>query len=154
MAPPAQRRSWMQRHWLLVVVLSTVLMLAVGAGAGALMVYGLGKSAKDSEPYREALARARAHPEVAARLGEPLQDQAWVLGAVEDRDGGEVRLVSFLRGPRGQGEMVIEGARRGERWDYQVMQVTVERQRIDLLGPDDRDSGEATEDLMPVYESP
>lgn len=134
--PPAQQpQSWWSRHWKWVITLGclTPLLLAGGCIAGLVMfVFG---AIRSSEPYKEALQRAQANPEVINRLGSPIEGKWWLTGNVNVKnDAGTAQIVIPIRGPKGQGAIHVAGTKDSGRWTYERMEVeTSSGPRINLL---------------------
>ena len=131
----AAEKPWVQRHWILLLILSLVLMIALSGAVGLGMMYLFMSSMKDSEPYREAMRRTQSHPRAIAALGQPIEPTGTILGAVEQKDGGAAQLFIFVRGPRGKADVQVEGTYRDRAWDYRVMQVDIDdsHENIDWL---------------------
>lgn len=133
-APP--RPSWWSRNWKWVVpvgCLGMILLPVACAGAIFLAVYGV---IQGSEPYREALARAREHPEVVAALGEPLEAGLFVSGSINIRGSdGEADFSINVSGPEGEGTLHVEARKEAGAWSYEEMVLVVDAtgERIDLL---------------------
>lgn len=132
---PPPRRGWWRRNgrWALPVGCLSVL-LSCGC-LGALLV-GLGVRAFDgAEVYFAAVERAKESPEVQAALGTPLH-AGFELEALRVKRSGEVAFRTPLRGPDGEGTLVVDARRdpHGEGWDYQRLEVELEgAPPVDLL---------------------
>ena len=128
-------KPWVQRHWILLLILSLGLMVALTGAIGFGAMYVFMSSMKDTEPYREAMRRTQADPRAIAALGQPIEPTGTILGAVEQKDGGTAQLFIFVRGPRGEADVQVEGTYHDRAWDYRVMQIDVDASgdRIDLL---------------------
>lgn len=142
MTEPAQQpRSWMARNCLWLVPVGCLGLLALGAAFfGAIFAFTMG-GIKSTDAYREALARARANPEVRAALGEPIAAGWFVQGKVNvSGPTGEADLSVPLSGPRGKGTLYLTAHKQSGRWEYEALEVAVEGRtdRIKLL-PDGAD---------------
>lgn len=128
------RKPWVQRHWILTLLLSLGALFAVCLAVGAWMTYSVMDSMRYTPPFIEAMERARASPEVKAALGEPLEDR-FIVGGVEPKDHGVAKLFIFVQGPKGKGDVQIEGIREQGAWRYSVMRVNLDANKtsIDLL---------------------
>lgn len=131
----AAEKPWVQRHWILLLIAALTVSIALSAAVGLGVMYTFMSTMKDSEPYREAMRRAQADPRAIAALGQPIEPTGTILGAVEQKDGGTAQLFIFIRGPRGEADVQVEGSYRERAWDYRVMQIDVDGsgERIDLL---------------------
>jgi hypothetical protein len=101
---------------LLLIVAVVVFVIAVGGIA----VFALAKS----EPYMEALDRARHDEAVVEALGEPLEPGLLPSGSVNvDGPGGQADLEIPVSGPRGKGTLLVSATRVAGRWEYRAIVV-------------------------------
>ncbi|ALN64906.1 hypothetical protein GLA29479_4060 [Lysobacter antibioticus] len=128
------RKPWVQRHWILTLLLALGVLFTLSVAIGAWMTYSVMDSMRYTPPFIEAMERARANPQVKAALGEPLEDR-FVLGAVEPKDQGVAKLFIFVQGPKGKGDVQIEAVNEQGAWRYEVMRVNLDANKtsIDLL---------------------
>lgn len=128
--------SWWGRNWKWAVpvgCLGMILLPAACTGAIFLAVFGL---MRGSEPFNEALARAREHPEVVAALGEPVEAGFFVSGSIDVSGGsGEADFAFTVTGPDGEGTLYVVARMVAGKWEYQTLVLEVEStgERIDLL---------------------
>ena len=130
--PPARSRSWVK--WVALGCGGLVVLGALAAAAILLVVLG---AVKQSDVYREAVDRARSHPDVVTALGEPVEPGWFVSGSVNvSGPSGEASLAIPLEGPAGEGTLYVEATKEAGTWRYQTLEVAVEGggPRIDLLG--------------------
>jgi hypothetical protein len=131
---PAAESSWWSRNWMWVVpvgCLTPIVLLALLVTAIALFVFGLIRS---TDVYKDALARAQAHPEVARRLGSPIEPKWWLLGSINvENDEGEADFVVPIRGPKGDGTIEVEATKDGGKWTYTSLVVNTPQGEVDLL---------------------
>lgn len=101
-----------------------------------LVIFGAMRS---SEPYKEALKRAKADPRVIAALGSPIQPGLLVNGNLETKnDDGVADLDFTLKGPKGKADVNVAGTKTRGRWYYTRIIVTPPSgPEIDLLSPDE-----------------
>jgi hypothetical protein len=135
-----QGPNWWGRNWKWVVPLGCLTPLVVCGGVVTLiigLVFGLIKS---SEPYREALARAKGNAEVRAALGEPIQEGFFVNGSISTQsvngvESGEANFSIPISGPKGSAAIQVIASKSAGTWTYSSMRVDIESQRrtIDLL---------------------
>lgn len=135
------RKPWVQRHWLLMLVLSfavmMVLSLAIGIGAMYLMM----SSVKSTAPYREAMARVSGDERMTRALGTPIGVRWIPLGMVEQREQGRAAFLVFLQGPRGTGTVDVQGVFADGLWRYQRLRGETDgppRESYDLRSDVDR----------------
>jgi len=135
---PPQPQGWFARHWKAVVGVGClgVIILAV-AFVGGIMLLVMG-SIRSSDAYQQALAKAKANPEVALRLGQPIQPGWFISGSINvSGPSGDADLSIPISGPKGKGTVYVVGKKSAGEWSYTRMEVEVEGQpgRIDLLAP-------------------
>lgn len=135
------RKPWVQRHWLLMLVLSLGVTIVLSLALGVGVMYAMMSTVKQTAPYREAMERVRADPRMTQALGEPIETRWIPLGAVEQREHGQAQLVVFLRGPRGEGAVDVQGVFEGGIWRYRRLEGQVDgppKERFDLRKDVDR----------------
>ncbi|HXZ27137.1 MAG TPA: cytochrome c oxidase assembly factor 1 family protein [Terriglobales bacterium] len=135
---PPQPQGWFARHWKAVVGVGClgVIILAV-AFVGGIMLLVMG-SIRSSDAYQQALAKAKANPEVVLRLGQPIQPGWFISGSINvSGAAGDADLSIPISGPKGKGTVYVVGKKSAGEWSYTRMEVEVEGQpgRIDLLAP-------------------
>jgi hypothetical protein len=132
--------NWWSRNWKWFVPVLAVVMLALFAAFFAAIfafVFGMMKS---SEPYREALTRATADPQIVQALGEPIESGYFVQGSISTQGAtGEANLAIPLKGPKGSAKIYVDATQSAGLWEYKTLVVQIEgnNQRIDLLEDDD-----------------
>jgi len=117
-------------------LLGLVLAVAVFGFSIFAIFTGVSAALKSSEPYKVAVARAKADAKVATSLGKPL-DEGFPMGSVNTNNGaGDVDLKIPLSGPKGKGTIYVVGTKSGGTWTYSKMSLTVDGtgETIDL-GP-------------------
>ena len=94
---------------------------------------------KSTDPYKDALARAKMHPAVIEALGSPIKEGFFVSGNTNvNGASGESSLSISISGPKGKGTIYVTAAKSLGRWSYSglVVEIQATRNRIDLLkGP-------------------
>ncbi|WP_368563095.1 cytochrome c oxidase assembly factor Coa1 family protein [Pseudoxanthomonas sp. UTMC 1351] len=132
--------NWWGRNWKWFVPVLAVVMLALFAAFFAAIfafVFGMMKS---SEPYREAVARATANPQIVQALGEPIESGYFVQGNISTQGTtGEANLAIPLKGPKGSAKVYVDASQSAGRWEYKTLVVQIEgsHQRVDLLEGND-----------------
>lgn len=108
-------------------------LVVVCAGVLAI-VYGIVRTSfRSSEPYRVAVARARAHPDVIAALGTPIEEGAFPMGSISTHGAsGSADLSIPIKGPNGKGTVYVTAQKFGGRWEIQRMEADAGGRRIDL----------------------
>ena len=133
---PPQRPGWWSRNWKWVVpvgCLTIILLFAAFVGAIVFLIFG---SMKQSDVYKEAIARAQRDPIIAEKLGSPIKPGMFITGNINiNGPSGEAKIAIPIAGPKGSGTIYVEATKSAGRWNYQLMQVALagEDTRIDLL---------------------
>ena len=99
----------------------------------ALIVFS---AVKSTDVYRDALARAKAHPSVIEILGSPIKEGFLVSGNTNvNGASGEANLSIPISGPKGKGTIYVAANKSLGKWNYSGLIVEIEKthQRIDLL---------------------
>lgn len=136
-APPGApaSRGWLQRNlkWAVPVgCLGIILLFALFVGGVITVVM---TSFRASDVYKQALAQARANPEVQRALGLPIEPGIMVSGNISvSGPSGNATLEIPLSGPKGKGRLYLEAKKAAGKWEFQQLLVAVEGgARIDLL---------------------
>jgi Cytochrome oxidase complex assembly protein 1 len=113
--------------------LSIAVLFVVFLGSIALIVFSAMKS---TDVYKDALARAQAHPSVIEALGSPIKEGFLVSGNTNvNGASGEANLSIPISGPDGKGTIYVAANKSLVRWNYSglIVEITKTHQRIDLL---------------------
>jgi hypothetical protein len=130
------RKSYFDQNWKWIVplvVLGGVLILTVFVGGIFLAIFGTMKS---SDPYKMAVARARANQEVVAALGSPIAEEWFVSGNINwSGTRGDASLEIPIYGPKGKGRIYLDASKRGGDWTFSELKVKIAERKflIDLL---------------------
>ncbi len=134
--PGAAQGSWLSRHWGKTLVLGCFgLILAFTALATLIVMVAFG-AMKSSDVYKTAVARAKANPQVVAKLGTPIQEGFLVSGNIDASPGrGTAKLTIPISGPRGTANIFADAEKRGADWEFSVLEVVIEGEsgKINLL---------------------
>jgi hypothetical protein len=137
--PPTPKPNWWTRNWKWFVpvgCLSTAVLFVVFVGSIVLIVFS---AVKSTDVYKDALARAKAHPAVIEALGSPITEGFLVSGNTNvNGASGEANLSIPISGPNGKGTIYVAATKSLGRWNYSglVLEIAKTHQRIDLLqGP-------------------
>lgn len=122
------RKSWFRRNWkwLLPVggCLTLILMLMVLVGT---LFFGVTKMFANSEPYQYALEQASTNEKVIAVMGEPIEKKGIVSGNMSlSDDDGEANFKLPIKGPKGEGSIVILAVKNYGEWIYKELYVQIE----------------------------
>src|SRR5215510_14448155 len=134
--PAIPKPNWWKRNWKWFVPLGCVtmaLLFLAFVGSILLIVFSAMKS---TDVYKEALARAKAHPAVIEALGSPIKD-GFLLSGNTNVSGasGESNLAIPISGPKGKGTIYVSATKSLGRWIYSglVVELSGTHDRIDLL---------------------
>jgi hypothetical protein len=125
--------GWWSRNWkwflptgcCLGTLLGLILAVAVFGVSIFAIFSGVSAALKGSEPYKVAVARAKANDKVTTALGTPL-DEGFPMGSINtNNDTGNVDLSVPISGPKGKGTIYVVGTRSGTAWTYSKMSVTI-----------------------------
>jgi len=100
---------------------------------------------RSSEPYQEAMRRARCSVELVAVLGEPIEDGFLPAGGMRSMPGGggHSQFLVHLSGPRGNARMFLQATRQQGEWDYPMLYVLAgQAEPIDLTALDDAEAAQ------------
>lgn len=129
-------RNWLQRNWKWLIPVGCGSAVVLLAGFILSIVFFVFSVIRSTDVFREAVERAKAHPEVRAELGEPITEGWWVSGNVETSGpSGTADIAVPLEGSKKNGKVYAVGQKSAGRWTYQKLEVEIEgrEQRIDLL---------------------
>jgi hypothetical protein len=135
MNPP--QRGWLGRNWKWVLPVGCILPLLVCCGGGtAIIMFGL-NAIKSSEPYKEAVAKAKANPEVKAARGEPITEGCMFTGNFDTNPStGHADLNIPLSGPKDSGTLFAVAHITDGKWVFSKLEfaVTSTGAKINVLG--------------------
>ncbi len=105
-----------------------------------LAVFGVGvfTVAKETGPYRAAIAQVREHPLAIEKLGEPIETSWQFQGSVNTSGGkGEARYEVPISGPNARGTLSVEATKRDGEWAYDKLEIVLDQtgERLDLRPP-------------------
>ncbi|MCF7750217.1 cytochrome c oxidase assembly factor 1 family protein [Bacillus subtilis subsp. subtilis] len=137
--------GWWRRHWRWALPLTVLLTTAAAAGLIWFVLVQWSQFSRGSEPYQEAMRRARCSVDLVAHLGEPIQDGFLPMGGMESSSTGtgSSQFVVQLRGPHGKGRLFLQAQREQGQWDYPMLYVLVkDAEPIDLTALDDAEAAQ------------
>lgn len=122
-----QQKGWFARNWLWFVPVSGCLIVIVGilVVAGGL-VWGVSNMVSDSDAYQVAMEQAQNNQMVVDLLGEPIEKNGMTSANIQWNNGTKTSELGIpIKGPEGEAIIYVEGIAKGEKWEYQVMEVYV-----------------------------
>jgi Cytochrome oxidase complex assembly protein 1 len=100
--------NWWQRNWKWFVPLGCFSTFVLFVGFVALIAMIVFSAIKSTDVYKDALARAHAHPSVIEALGSPLKEGFLVSGNTNvNGASGEANLSIPVSGPKGKGTIYV-----------------------------------------------
>ena len=133
---PEAKGNWWTRNWKWFVPTGcfTILVLfLVFVASIVIIVFG---AIKSTDPYKDALARAKIHSAVIEALGSPIKEGFFVSGNTNvNGAAGEADLAIPISGPKGKGTIYVKAAKSLGRWTYSdlIVEIQATRNMIDLL---------------------
>jgi hypothetical protein len=134
--PSQPKRGWWARNWMWFVptgCFTLIVLFAVFVGSIVMIVFG---AIKSTDVYKDALARAKAHPAVVEALGSPIKEGLLVSGNTNvNGASGEASLSIPISGPKGKGTIYVKAEKSLGRWNYSDLVVEIQKtgERIDLV---------------------
>ena len=130
--PGPAARSWLARntYWVVTAAVAGAGVFAAGVLFIVLVTF------KGSDAYRDAVAQARANPDVIRELGEPIETGWWVTGSIKiNGPSGEADFETPISGPAATGTLYVTAERRAGRWVFQILEVAIsgKAERINVL---------------------
>ncbi len=133
----SKQKSWIERNWIKAGCgccggcgCLTVMMVTFVAGIFLTVATGM----KSSDAYKEAMAMARANPEVVAALGEPVEAGVFLTGNINvNGPTGDADMAVPLKGPNGKGKLYIVATKTAGEWTFQAVDIELDNGRVDLL---------------------
>jgi hypothetical protein len=146
-------RGWWSRNWKWFVPTGcfSLVLIFVGCIFAFVIVTLVPGSFRNTDVYRQAMAKATSNPEVVAQLGTPIKVSTFLSGSVTSADGsGEANMTIPISGPKGKGNIYLEARKFGGEWTFQRLVVAIDgrQERINLL-PGTRELQEPTEQPKP-----
>ncbi|MDP9098267.1 MAG: cytochrome c oxidase assembly factor 1 family protein [Verrucomicrobiota bacterium] len=135
--------GWWSRNWKWFLptgcCLGTLLVLILAVAVFGFSIFaifsGVSAALKSSEPYKVAVARAKADVRVTTALGKPVEE-GFPTGSVNTQNNtGDVDFKIPISGPKGKGTIYVVGTKSGGTWTYSKMSVTIDGtgDTIDLI---------------------
>ena len=134
--PSGSKGNWWTRNWKWFVptgCLTIIVLFLAFIGSILMIVFS---AIKSTDPYKDALARAKMHPAVIEALGSPIKEGFFVSGNTNvNGASGDANLAIPISGPKGKGTIYAKATKSLGRWSYSdlVVEIQATGKRIDLL---------------------
>jgi hypothetical protein len=136
---PTSKPNWWTRNWKWFVPTGCLTILVLFVAFVVSIVAIVFTAIKSTDPYKDALARAKMNPAVIEALGSPIKEGFFVSGNTNvNGAAGDADLAIPISGPKGKGTIYAKAIKSLGRWSYSdlVVEIQATRNRIDLLkGP-------------------
>lgn len=134
--------SWFSRNakWAVPVgCLTAILLMVLFVGAVFMLVFGMFRS---SEPYQQALEKARQSPALQQALGTPIEPGWLVTGSFsESGPSGTAEFTIAIQGPKGKGTIYVDAEKRAGKWAFRMLRADTESGvQVDLLKEETREA--------------
>lgn len=130
-------RNWFQKNWKWAVpslgCLTVIVVFILLFGA---MVGKVTDMFKDSVPYAVGMETLQKNKLVINKIGEPIEVDGMFQGNINYEDNsGTADLKIPIKGPKGEGTLMIIAEKNGENWTYKTMEVSFKdsKDKINLL---------------------
>lgn len=133
--PTQPKTNWWTRNWKWFVPTGCLSLVMLLAGFVALLVVLIFGAMKSSDVYKEAVAKAKARPEVINALGSPIETGMFLSGSTNiNGASGEANLAIPISGPHGKGTIYVAATKSAGIWTYSTLVVEIKKtgERIDL----------------------
>jgi len=146
---PPRRESWWGRNWLWVLPTGCFVLFVFAVACVLSTVFSVYRAVQSTPIYREALERARANPQVVARLGKPIKADFSFSGNLNlnsNRSGtsGNADITIPIHGPKGKAQIHFAGSVRRGHTRTKVLEVIFpDGTKIDLRTDTERGAAES-----------
>ncbi|MFC1581088.1 cytochrome c oxidase assembly factor Coa1 family protein [Thermodesulfobacteriota bacterium] len=128
-----QERTWWNRNWKWFVPVAGLCTLVL---LGLVVVYAIFGLVKTTDVYKEAVARAKAHPAVMKALGSPIKEGFLVKGNINiSGSKGRADLAIPVSGPEGKATLYAVAGKPADKWTFSALEMAIlpSGKRINLL---------------------
>lgn len=132
------QKNWWGRNWKWVVPVGCLTVAVLVVAVIALVVVAALGMMKSTDAYKQAMAQARAHPQVQEQLGQPIEAGLFVTGNINISGGsGDADLAIPVSGPKGQGTLYVVAKRTAGQWTITKLELQLDTgMRLDIVdGP-------------------
>jgi hypothetical protein len=126
--PQTSRPNWWKRNWKWFVPLGYFGMLILFVAFVTSVALVVFTAMKSTDVYKDALARAKAHPSVVEVLGSPIKEGFLVSGNTNvNGASGEANLSIPISGPKGKGTIYVAANKSLGEWNSSGLVVEIEK---------------------------
>jgi hypothetical protein len=128
--------TWLGRNWKWLVPAICVTGLVLILGFVGLIFYGVTTMIKSSDAYQIALVRTKENPEVLLALGDPIVEDFFTMGNInESGSSGYADLSIPISGPKGEATIYLIAEKSVGKWTFSdlIVEIKKTKDRIDLL---------------------
>jgi len=123
MPPPP--RGWWKRNWKWALPVTVLTFIALVVTLIVIVLFAIRGSMMRSDVYADALARARAHPDLVETIGTPITPGFMPMGSIstssENGGSGRADLMIPVTGPDGTGYLAAMAERRMGTWTWESL---------------------------------
>lgn len=121
------------------IIIGVMLVLTLGACCcgGALFggtFLGVGAAMSQAEPVIKPIMEANSNPRLIELLGKPMEKNGMPKGNINlQNDDGVADYTYGIKGPKGEGTLVVKATKANGTWTYETARVEVGEESVDLL---------------------
>ncbi len=126
-----ERFKQVQRYW----AYASLALLAGSLIFAAAIVFGVFGIMKQSDVYKDSLARVQNNPQIIQVLGSPIESGWWISGNINTSiDSGHATLSYPVHGPKNSARVYLKAEKVLSRWEFQRLLVQPKGQEpVNLL---------------------
>ena len=128
--------NWWGRNWKWFLPVGCLGTSILFAGFIASIMFIAFSAMKSSDAYKDAVAKASAHPLVQESIGTPIEEGMFASGKINvGGASGNASLSIPLSGPKGEAILYVKAEKSAGQWTYSILAVEIKatQQMIDLL---------------------
>jgi hypothetical protein len=116
------QKNWWQRNWKWVVPSGCLgLLVIVGLFFGAIFL-GVTSIMKNTDVYKETMAKAMQNPTIKAKLGSPIEPNGMLSGNIKtDNYSGDADIHIPIKGSKAEGVIHVIATKENNIWTYSAM---------------------------------
>jgi hypothetical protein len=121
------------------IIIGVVVALVLGSCCCGAAVFGgglftVGAAMSQAEPVVKPMLKANENARVIELLGKPIEKNGMPKGNINlQNDNGVADYTYGIKGPKGEGTLVVKATKTSGSWSYEAARVDVGEESIDLL---------------------